>query len=57
MTSVVEHSTACVITSTGKEFIESGKAGDLWLGGDDIDHRLMDLVKRKGRRSRGFRRH
>lgn len=34
-----------VITSTGTDFIESGKAGDLWLGGDDIDHKIMDYVK------------
>ncbi|MFN4844053.1 MAG: Hsp70 family protein [Dolichospermum sp.] len=34
-----------IITSTGKDFIESEKAGDLWLGGDDIDHQIMDYVK------------
>jgi molecular chaperone DnaK len=34
-----------IITATGKDFIESGKAGDLWLGGDDIDHQIMDYVK------------
>jgi molecular chaperone DnaK len=36
-----------LITATGNQFIESGKAGDLWLGGDDIDTKLMELVKQK----------
>ena len=34
-----------LITAVGNQFIESGKAGDLWLGGDDIDQHLMNFVK------------
>ena len=36
-----------IVTSAGDQFIESGKAGDLWLGGDDIDDRLIDFVKQQ----------
>jgi molecular chaperone DnaK len=36
-----------IVTSAGNQFIESGKAGDLWLGGDDIDDRLIDFVKQQ----------
>ncbi|NET02429.1 MAG: Hsp70 family protein [Sphaerospermopsis sp. SIO1G1] len=36
---------ASVITAGGKSFIEQGKAGDLWLGGDDIDSRLIQFFK------------
>lgn len=36
---------ACLITAAGTSFIEQGKAGDLWLGGDDIDSRIVKLVK------------
>ncbi len=36
-----------VITVSGNTFVESGKAGDLWLGGDDIDNRIIELVKQK----------
>ncbi len=36
-----------IVTSVGNQFIESGKAGDLWLGGDDIDDRIMDYVKQQ----------
>ncbi|MGM3309136.1 Hsp70 family protein [Anabaena sp. WFMT] len=35
---------ASVITAAGTSFIEQGKAGDLWLGGDDIDSRLVKFV-------------
>ena len=38
---------SCIVTSAGNQFIESGKAGDLWLGGDDIDDRLIDFVKQQ----------
>jgi molecular chaperone DnaK len=38
---------ASVITASGTSFIEQGKAGDLWLGGDDIDSRLIGFVKEK----------
>jgi molecular chaperone DnaK len=36
-----------VITASGNDFIESGKAGDLWLGGDDLDNCLMEFVKKQ----------
>ena len=36
-----------IVTAAGNQFIESGKAGDLWLGGDDIDDRLIDFVKQQ----------
>ncbi|MEM8829615.1 MAG: Hsp70 family protein [Cyanobacteria bacterium P01_G01_bin.19] len=36
-----------IVTSVGNQFIESGKAGDLWLGGDDIDDRIIDYVKQE----------
>ncbi len=38
---------ASLITSAGTSFIEQGKAGDLWLGGDDIDSRLVEFVKKQ----------
>ncbi len=38
---------ASLITAAGTSFIEQGKAGDLWLGGDDIDSRLMEFVKKQ----------
>jgi molecular chaperone DnaK len=36
-----------IVTAAGNQFIESGKAGDLWLGGDDIDDLLIDFVKQQ----------
>ncbi|MBW4645233.1 MAG: Hsp70 family protein [Goleter apudmare HA4340-LM2] len=36
---------ASLITAAGTSFIEQGKAGDLWLGGDDIDSRMIKFVK------------
>lgn len=36
-----------VITASGNYFAELGKAGDLWLGGDDIDSKIAELVKQK----------
>ncbi|MBD2777213.1 Hsp70 family protein [Iningainema tapete] len=36
---------ASVIQAAGTSFIEQGKAGDLWLGGDDIDSRMIKFVK------------
>lgn len=36
-----------LITVSGNQFIESGKAGDLWLGGDDIDVNIMAFVKKQ----------
>ena len=38
---------ASVIQAAGTSFIELGKAGDLWLGGDDIDSRIINFVKQQ----------
>ena len=38
---------ASLITTAGNQFIELGKAGDLWLGGDDVDSRLVNSIKQK----------
>ncbi|WP_017295091.1 Hsp70 family protein [Geminocystis herdmanii] len=43
-----------LITVSGNQFIESGKAGDLWLGGDDIDDKLAELVKQKVAKEEGL---
>ncbi|WP_324282300.1 Hsp70 family protein [Cyanobacterium aponinum UTEX 3221] len=43
-----------LITTAGSHFIESGKAGDLWLGGDDIDNKLAELVKQKVAKEEGL---
>lgn len=33
-----------VLTISGGQFIEHGKGGDMWLGGDDIDRLIADYV-------------
>ena len=33
-----------VLTISGGQFIEQGKGGDMWLGGEDIDHLIMGHV-------------
>ncbi|MDM8542193.1 Hsp70 family protein [Desulfococcaceae bacterium HSG9] len=33
-----------VLTISGGQFIEQGKGGDMWLGGEDIDQDLADYV-------------
>ncbi len=38
---------ASLITAAGTSFIEQGKAGDLWLGGDDIDSHIIKFVKKQ----------
>lgn len=38
---------ASLITASGNWFTELGKAGDLWLGGDDIDQALVQFVKKQ----------
>ncbi|MFW6360074.1 MAG: Hsp70 family protein, partial [Chroococcales cyanobacterium] len=43
-----------LITAAGNSFIESGKAGDLWLGGDDIDNLIIDYVKQQVAEEEGF---
>lgn len=36
-----------ILVASGGNFIESGAGGDRWLGGDDIDRKLMDYVLKK----------
>jgi len=36
-----------ILVASGGNFIESGAGGDRWLGGDDIDRKLMDFVLNK----------
>ncbi len=43
-----------LIVASGNQFIETGKAGDLWLGGDDIDAAIMDWVKAQVAREEGI---
>jgi molecular chaperone DnaK len=38
---------SALITAAGNQFIESGKAGDLWLGGDDLDDLIIQIVKKQ----------
>jgi molecular chaperone DnaK len=38
---------ASVISTARDWFSELGKAGDLWLGGDGIDNKLIELIKQK----------
>jgi molecular chaperone DnaK len=33
-----------VLTISGGQFIEQGKGGNMWLGGEDIDRQLVDYV-------------
>lgn len=33
-----------VLTISGGQFIEHGKGGDMWLGGDDVDRLIADFV-------------
>ncbi|MEC4805992.1 MAG: Hsp70 family protein [Jaaginema sp. PMC 1079.18] len=44
-----------LIIASGNQFIEFGKAGDLWLGGDDIDHKLFEFVKAKVAEEEGIK--
>ncbi len=45
---------ASLITAAGTSFIENGKAGDLWLGGDDIDSQLIKFVKEQVAKQEGL---
>ncbi|MBN4002488.1 Hsp70 family protein [Nostoc sp. LPT] len=45
---------ASVIQAAGTSFIELGKAGDLWLGGDDIDSRIIKFVKQQFAQQEGI---
>ncbi|MBF0200880.1 MAG: Hsp70 family protein [Desulfamplus sp.] len=33
-----------VLTISGGQFIEQGKGGNMWMGGEDIDYKLIDYV-------------
>ncbi len=46
---------ASLIVSAGTQFIEQGKAGDLWLGGDDVDLKLTQFVKEQVAKQEGIR--
>ena len=43
-----------IVTAVGNQFIESAKAGDLWLGGDDFDHSILEFVKQEVARQEGL---
>jgi len=45
---------ASLIVAAGNQFIEHGKAGDLWLGGDDIDSQIIKLVKEQVAKQEGI---
>lgn len=36
-----------ILTISGGQYIEQGKGGDMWLGGDDIDNALTDYVLKR----------
>ena len=42
-----------VLTISGGQYIEQGKGGDMWLGGDDIDNLLADHVLRQAAAANG----
>jgi molecular chaperone DnaK len=46
---------ASLIVAAGTQFIEQGKAGDLWLGGDDVDLKLTQFVKEQVAKQEGIR--
>jgi len=46
---------ASLIMSAGTQFIEQGKAGDLWLGGDDVDLKLTQFVKEQIAKQEGIK--
>ena len=45
---------ASLIVAAGNQFIEHGKAGDLWLGGDDIDSQIIKFVKEQVAKQEGI---
>lgn len=45
---------ACLVTASGNSFIELGKAGDMWLGGDDIDLQIINFVKEQVAKQEGL---
>jgi len=46
---------ASLIVAAGTQFIEQGKAGDLWLGGDDVDLKLTQFVKEQVAKAEGIK--
>ncbi len=45
---------ASLLAVADRTFIEVSKAGNLWLGGDDLDHALRDLVLERVRVAEGL---
>ncbi len=45
---------ASLLAVADRTFIEVSKAGNLWLGGDDLDHALRGLVLEKVRKAEGL---
>ena len=43
-----------VLTMSGGQFIEQGKGGDMWLGGEEIDRLIMDHVLQETAREYGL---
>lgn len=44
-----------ILVASGGNFIESGTGGDRWLGGDDIDRKLLDYVYSKADEENGIK--
>lgn len=43
-----------VLTISGGQFIEQGKGGNMWLGGEDIDRKIIDFVLSETAREYGI---
>jgi molecular chaperone DnaK len=43
-----------VLIISGGQLIEQGKGGDMWLGGEDIDHLIIEHVLRETAREQGI---
>ncbi|MCI5158894.1 MAG: Hsp70 family protein, partial [Candidatus Electrothrix sp. AUS1_2] len=43
-----------ILTISGGRIIEMGKGGDMWLGGEDIDHLLIEYVLQETARQEGI---
>jgi len=43
-----------VLIISGGQFIEQGKGGDMWLGGEDIDHLIIEHVLQETAREHGI---
>lgn len=42
-----------ILTLGGNNIIEQGKGGDMWLGGNDVDHQLVGLILKKASQAAG----